>query len=1308
MNDNKDNSDLKDIIGSFEKPKISLIVPTTKSQLEIWLSCKIGGADANCSYNQFTALRLAGSFDKEAMLAALQCLVEKHQSLRMTFSTDGKNIHVHNNVKLHVDYRDLSSQTADQQHSFLKEFNKQIALTALDLESGPLFKATLFKFDEQEHYLVLIAHHIICDGWSMGIVSQDLASIYSAFAKKETVASTDALLFSDYARELTEFEEGPFYAENELYWLEQFEGSPHFLNLPSDYVRPALRTYESQKDDFTLEGQLITELKTLAKSAGCSYPIVLIAAFEFFLHQVTGQEEIILGLPAAGQPATDSFRLVGHCVNLLALRSRPKGNISFKDYLKQRRAAVLDAYDHQLYAFGNLLNKLHIPRDPSRPPLVQVVLNIESGLDEDVDFYGLEHTFTPNPKQFENFEIFLQVDNLEDSLVLKWVYNTRLFKSSTINQMMDEFEYLLQQLVKGPETLLGNIPRLNAEKLSAQLAKWNNTTFTYPRQTALHSLITDRAIAIPDKTAITFGSQKTSYKLLNEQSNQFAAILIENGVCKGDKVALATDRSAEMMVALLAIMKAGAVYIPLDPQFPINRINYMLEDSKAAVLLTSKKYQNKFGSNAKELLIEDLWLNLRSYPSSEPAVAVNGDDLVYILYTSGSTGMPKGVQIAHHNLVNFLTSMQAEPGLKAEDKLLAVTTISFDIAGLELFLPLLTGAEIVIADTASTKDGRELLNIIKREQVTVMQATPYSWRILIEAGWDKTIPLKVICGGEALPVELANELLERTTSLWNVYGPTETTIWSTIKRLTSEEKIISIGRPINNTSIYILDEFLNPLAPGIAGEIYIGGDGVAKGYLNRPELTAEKFVDDPFSKLAGQKMYRTGDLGKFMHNGEIECLGRIDAQVKIRGYRIETGEIEFQLAAEADIKEAIVIARPDKLGMDKLVAFIVAAGNEPVVSTAASVQRWKDGLKNSVPDYMVPDNFVIIPELPLTPNGKIDKKSLAKYKLSEEDTEADNYVAPATPIEKLIAGIWTENFGIEKISVHDDFFEIGGHSLMALKIVALLEKETSKSLPVSILFEYPTIKKLANFLKKDEIKSKAKSLVQIKATGKNKPLYVVSGLNGTAFAFVEFAKMFDAEQPVFLLQEPQEIDDMSEFPDNVEGIAAIYIEELLRQNPDGPYALAGHCFGGIIAFEMARQMEKIGKEVKLLALIDASVGKAEKLRSGVKKNPYLFKNGIQDVFFKLYKNINLLRIDRKLALKYRKESLDRFANRLKKIASPNNTAEKYSFPVEITQRYETAKMNYLVTPYDRDVVLFKAKLTSFRYADKKYYDGNQM
>jgi amino acid adenylation domain-containing protein len=1168
----------------FTGPELQGLAHSTESQLEIWASCLIGGDEANCAYNESFPLLLSGTFNQNAMFKALQDLVNRHEALRSCFSADGKYICIYKELNLDIAYQDISDLSPEEQQTLINDQNLQNALTPFDLITGPLFKTSLIKLTDDKYLLTFIAHHIVCDGWSIGIMMQDLGKLYNAYSNNELPQFPPAPLFSDYAAEQLAFEQTPEYRNTEAYWLEQFKGSTHTLNIPTDLPRPTVRTYKSHRDDFNLDIELTTSLKKLAKSNNSSFVTTLLVAFEIFLQRLTGQDEIILGLPSAGQSATGNYRLVGHCVNLLALRSYPRGELSFRSYLKQRTSAILDAYEHQQYTFGSLLKNLNIPRDASRIPLVPVMFNIDMGLDDDVNFDGLQHQLISNQREYESFELFVNISGRDEALTLEWSYNTQLFKSSTIHGMMDDFEFLLKQLVNNPDILIADIPLKNSGALIDQLNSWNNTSSVYPKDKGLHQLICQRSLESGNQVAVKFADQTLTYKQLNESANQLAALLISEGVKKGDKVAFILDRSAKLVVVMLGIMKTGAVYVPVDPQFPLNRINHMLTDSGAVLLITSEDYKERYPSVAKELLINHIWPILGQYPATDIEVDVKGEDLVYILYTSGSTGLPKGVQIAHHNLVNFLYSMQKVPGIIAKDKLLAVTTVSFDISGLELFLPLISGAQIIIADSAEAKDGRVLLDIIRKEGITIIQATPYTWRIMLEAGWDSSTPLKVICGGEALPKELAEKITARAESLWNVYGPTETTVWSTVKQIKADDTLITIGRPIDNTAIYILDKYLNPLPAETIGEIYIGGDGVAKGYLNQPALTAEKFVADPFSKIAGSKMYRTGDMGRFLSNGEIECLGRIDSQIKIRGYRIETGEIEYHLVNQYNINEAVVLAQPDNNGIDKLVAYVVIVDNYKVESETDQVKGWKIALRSTLPDYMVPDNLIIVPTMPLTPNGKIDKKALAdKHNKLAESFHL--FVAPRTDVEKLVADIWSEFLEIKSINIYDNFFELGGHSLIAVQVMTRIEKLTGKRLPLAALFENSTVEKLALMLEMDGKSIMWDSLVPVKPSGNKMPLYIVHGAGLNVLLFNTLALGMDSDQPVYGLQ-AKGLNGIDEPLSNIVDIAAHYNAAIMAQNPTGPYALAGYSFGGIIAFEMAKQLEEQGKQVKMLAMFD--------------------------------------------------------------------------------------------------------------------------
>jgi len=825
----------------------------------------------------------------------------------------------------------------------------------------------------------------------------------------------------------------------------------------------------------------------------------------------------------------------------------------------------------------------------------------------------------------------------------------------------------------------------------------NDTFADYPKEKALPYFLNLCAKQYADKIAIKFHERSLTYQNVYENSNRLAKVLIDKGIMPGDVVGLALDRSPEMVISLLAILKSGAAYVPLDPEYPKDRIEFMLEDSSAKLLLTSKKYKGHFHSGSTEMLIEDAMQKSEGYSAAEPNAAINGESLAYILYTSGSTGKPKGVQIKHHNLVNFLLSMQNEPGMNADDKILAVTTISFDIAGLELYLPLICGAELFLSNSETSKDGRLLLDLVKGEKITFMQATPYTWRMMLEAGWENFLPIKILCGGEALPKDMVNKLTGRSSALWNMYGPTETTIWSTVKLIETDEDI-TIGKPIANTQVYILDENLNNLIDGTVGEIFIGGEGVAKGYLNRPDLTAERFIDDPFSEIPGSKIYRTGDLGRIKESGDIQCLGRIDHQVKVRGYRIELEEIEHALVKQPDVKEAVVIAREDTPGDPRLVAYVVLAAAADAVDIKTQTYAWHKALMTVLPEYMVPDDFVLLPSIPITPNGKTDRKSLPKpdYNLI---TRSGEYVAPRTDVEKQVAEIWQELMGLEKISIFDNFFTLGGRSLVAVQIMARIEKLTGKRLPLATLFEHSTIEKLSLMLNVDAKSITWESLVPIKPKGSKMPLYIVHGAGLNVLLFNALAMNMDEEQPVYGLQ-ARGLNGVDEPLDVMEEIAANYISEILAQNPTGPYALAGYSLGGTIAYEMAHQLKSMGKEVKMLAVFDTYAKQSDKY------DPMLLRvlNSAGLFIMKFLYSFVLFAQDPKRTIEYKSTVIKRRIIRLYwKLKGKEEKREGFfAYDNEIDEASAKAKRNYDQKPLAITVDLFRAKKKTFYMADFKY------
>ncbi len=1277
----------------FAGPEIAYIAPVTEPQMEVWTACLIGGDDANRAYNILVSLQLKGALDRPAMEQSIQALVHRHESLRSVFSANGEYLCVFKEVTVDITYQDISEKTDAEKELRLADYLKQSALHVVDLLNGPLFKVALFRVADQDHRLVLMAHHSIMDGWSMGIVLQDLSILYSAYEQGISPALAEAPSFVRYAEDQRRFSESDEYAQQEKFWIDQYNRSGSPFDLPTDFPRPSTRTFTSKRLDYTLDDDLILKVKKMGIKAGCSFVTTLLAAFEVLLHRQSGQESIVVGLPTAGQSVTDNNRLVGHCVNLLPLRSHLRPQLKFADFLTVCRQSVFDAYDHQRLTFSNLLKKINIPRDPSRVPLVPVIFNIDMGMDDGVDFHNLTHQLITHPKAYEHFEWFFNISEAEKTLTVEWAYNPQLFKSETIDRLMSDFKTILNTVVADPSILIGDIKFESEHGLSDKLTQWNNTTAAYPRHTPVHKLIEQTAATSPTKTALRFNKQDLSYQQLNETANQLAHYLIQKEIRAGDVVGIALDRSPEMLIALLAVLKAGAAYLPLDPDYPQDRITFMLADSSARLLITSRNQREAINSQTDQVLIEDALAASAHYPKTAVDVSVSGNDLAYVLYTSGSTGKPKGVLIEQYNLVNFLWSMRSVPGIGRDDILLAVTTISFDISGLELYLPLLAGATILLADTPTARDGRALLDLIRTEKASIMQATPSTWQMMLNAGWDSHLPLKALCGGEALPKDLATKLMGKCSELWNVYGPTETTIWSTVKQITHPDDI-TIGRPIHNTQVYILDEFFKPVPQGVVGELYIAGDGVARGYLNRPELTREKFVKNPFDRQQKGLMYRTGDLGKFLQDGEIQCLGRVDQQVKIRGHRIEPGEIEYVLSTGTNITEAVVITREDRPGNQRLVAYVVSQ----MALSAEQVNEWKQHIRQKLPAYMVPDDFVALPKLPLTPNGKLDRKALPEPQLAGTESKPD-YVGPRTDVEKLVADIWIDCLKLEKVSVFDNFFELGGHSLIAVQVMAQLEKKTGKNMPLATLFECPTVEKLALVLDMDGWSVTWDALVPIKPQGTKMPIYIIHGSGLHVLLFNVLAIHMDPDQPIYGLQ-AKGINSTDEPYDNIEEMAAYYIDAILKKNPEGPYALAGYSFGGLIAYEVSKQLLERGKKVKLLAMFDTYADQSYYHHSWPVRVWHSTISLLKDRLYVL----TLLKDNPLETLSFKAKSMKRKLYRLyrKTRYSENDLRVFNDNYYKVQKTNQTAARKYCLVPISMHIDVFRAKKRSYYMDDFEF------
>jgi amino acid adenylation domain-containing protein len=1037
----------------FAAASVARVVPTTEAQRELWLADKLG-REASLAFNEAVTLSIEGELGVDAMQDALLELSNRHEALRSVLSDDGLSMLISPEGSLRAARVDLSMLDAGQQAVKLAQLRTAAVETPFDLVNGPLMNATLVQLAPAKHELIIAGHHVVCDGWSFGVLARELMQLYQAIDSGVGArALNPADSFGDFAEAQLDAAHSQAADADTRYWVAQYDSSVPVLDLPTDRPRPPVRTFNSRREDLALEPALLDAVRKLGAKQGASLFAALFGTFSALMARLGNSDDVVVGVPAAAQAVEGAESLIGHGVNLLPVRVAVDVDQDFAAFLKLARGRVLDAYDHQAATFGSVLQKLKLDRDPSRLPLVAVQFNLDSAISPDMlSLSGLKVSLRSVPRHFENFELFVNASQIDGGLVLECQYNTDLFDAATVRRWLILYRTALERAVQNPSASIADILAPTDEDL-ATVAGFNATLADYSAAARVESLVARQAAATPDAVAVVAGNARLTYRELDERANALAHELRARGVDRGALVGLYCGRGEAMVIGLLGILKSGAGYIPLDPSFPADRQDFMASDSGLRFIVTDAATgaaEWKF-SAAQRVVIGD------SREVAAPDVAGHGEDVAYVLYTSGSTGKPKGVQVEHRNVVNFLESMQREPGLGASDALLAVTTLSFDIAGLEIWLPLTVGARIVIATRDDALDGERLIGLIEKQGVTMLQATPATWRLLLEAGWRGTRSLKALCGGEALPRDLAIALVGRVGELWNMYGPTETTIWSTLHRVTRTDGVMSIGHPIANTQVYVLDAKLRTLPIGVAGELFIAGDGVTRGYLARPELTAEKFLPDPHAP--GARWYRTGDLGRWRADGTLECLGRSDHQVKMRGYRIELGEIETCLAAHAGVERDVVITREDQPGDVRLVAYVVPRGAMPT----ADVLR--EHLRRSLPDYMIPQHFVQMAAIPLLPNGKINRKALPRPEL-EAGAAVRARVAPSTPLEAQVLAAMEQVLNLPGFGVRDNFFALGGHSLLAARLTARLNKEFGVSLQLRTVFEAPTAAQLASAIEK--------------------------------------------------------------------------------------------------------------------------------------------------------------------------------------------------------------------------------------------------
>jgi len=1132
-------------------------LPLSFAQRRLWFMDQMHPDQS--AYTIAMTLELEGELDERALHAAVQEIVHRHEVLRTTFpAPDGEPVQMvtaPGPVELPV--IEVPDVTAAEQAA------SELARTRFDLAEGPVFQAALLRVGRTHHALSLSMHHIVSDGWSLGVIARELGVLYNAFAaNRESPLGDLPLSYGDYTRwqrqRLTEVLEPDL-----AYWRRQLADAPPALELPTDKPRPPLQTFDGAVSARLLSADLTDRLRGLSKEHGLTLYMTLLGALQTLMYRYTGQSDICVGSPVAGRTRSEHEELIGCFLNTLVLRTRLDGRMSFGDLLPQVRETALNAYARQDVPFERLVDALNLPRDPSRNPLFQVMFNLMNLPSDELRLDGLRTRRLPVDARAAQVDLALYVYEVNDRLDCRLEYNTDLFEERTVERMLGHFEVLLEAFAADPSTRLADVEFLTPAERHEQLVEWNASADDQVPACRIHELVERQADRTPEAVAVTFGGLSLTYRQLDRRANRLAHRLRALGVGPDVLVGVAVERSQTMMVALLAVLKAGGAYVPLDPMYPRDRRAYILEHSGTAVLITQERLLGDYDGYSGQTVLLDADIELES--ADRPVVPAPASSLAYVLYTSGSTGRPKGVAVPHSTVVNFLHSMGREPGLKPSDTLVAVTTFAFDISVLEMFLPLCAGARVVIASRDEAYDATLLAALMAAENATFLQATPATWHLLVSSGWQGAAGLKALAGGEALPAALAADLLDRTGELWNMYGPTETTIWSTMARVREDGGPITIGHPIANTQVYVLDREMRLLPAGAVGELHIGGLGVARGYLGQPDVTADRFVPDSYGPVPGARLYRTGDLARFRPDGTVEFLGRNDAQVKVRGFRIELGEIETQLLAHPAVRDAVVVVREDGDAKEIVAYLRPHPGQNPV-----EAGEWRAYLRRDLPDYMVPTAFVTMEDFPLTPNGKVDRLALPAPDRTRSFDES-GYVAPRTPLEMTLATQWAQVLGVERLGIDDNFFDLGGDSFKAVRAV----RGNDFSAGVLDLFKNPTVRLFAEHAGGGSTRL-FHELTPPRPKGDSPLTLVCLPFAGAGAITYQSLAAAASGVSLYALEPPgHDVNRPDEPMLPMDELVSRCVEEI-KERITGPLVLYGHCMGGAMTIALAERLEAEG------------------------------------------------------------------------------------------------------------------------------------
>ncbi|MCK4258963.1 MAG: amino acid adenylation domain-containing protein [Halanaerobiales bacterium] len=1155
--------------------------------------------EINTSYNMPKVMKIEGTLDRQRLEQTMKAIIKRHETLRTSFKiVEGEIVQF-----IHPD-PDFTVTYIEAEESSVPEIVKQF-VQPFNLNKAPLLRVGLIKTAEEKHVLFFDMHHIISDGTSIGILITEFVSLYAGIEQP-----TLPIQYKDFAAWQNEIFKTGVIEKQEQYWLETFAGEIPVLNLSTDYPRSAMQSFDGNLITFEADREMSDKLNALARDTGTTLYMVLLAAYNLLLSKYAGQEDIVVGSPIAGRSHADLQNIIGIFINSLAMRNHPVKEKRFNEFLKEVKANSIKAYENQDYQFEQLVERLDVKRQLDRNPLFDTMFILQNTESSETSIENLHFSSYDNPQTVAKLDLTLNAVEVYNKINFGIEYCTKLFTQETIEKFAGHFTNILRKITENPELKIAEIDMLSREEREQILQKFNNTKAEYPKDRMIHELFEEKVKLRPDNTALVFEEQKLTYQEFNEKANQLARRLRKQGVKPDSIVAIVTKRSVEMLIGIFAVLKAGGAYLPIDFDYPQERIKYILKDSQTEIVLTQKKVLEEGGLvvDCETICLDDHEIYQGETTDLEP-VSVP-ENLAYIIYTSGSTGKPKGVMIEHRSVNNFIKGITDKINFTADKSILALTTISFDIFGLETLLPLTQGLKVVIANDEHQKDPKALKMVIVNNDIDMLQMTPSRMRMILNddqsASCLKNVK-EIMVGGEALPQDLLEEIKSVTKArIYNMYGPTETTIWVTVKDLT-ETTEVTIGKPIANTGIYILGPS-NQLQPiGVPGELCVVGDSLAREYWKWPELTAEKFVPNPFQdqqelSVSGEKMYRTGDLVKWLPNGEIEFLGRTDEQVKIRGFRIELGEIESQLVKHEAVKETVVVAKKDNNGGKYLCTYIVGEGE-------LQVPELKAHLSKELPNYMVPTHFIQLEKMPYTPNGKIDRKALPEPNAGT--VSGVEYVAPTTEIEEKLIQIWHEVLGIEGIGINHNFFDIGGNSINIIKVISLISKRMGVQVSMSELFLWPTVAEMAQTMFIENPLKGLECVISLnKPTEGKKNVFILHTWEGIVYQYKELAKILEGEYNIYGIQ-AKGVVKPAKLPETLDEMLTDYICEIKTIQPEGPYIIAGYCYGNWIAYKMVQMLEDQDVPIDRMIQIDENAYMPDKTRKLIRvktvvSKPYRF------------------------------------------------------------------------------------------------------